>query len=126
MLYVFACKKAKCQLSSSGWCCIRQQKVVEEEEEVKTEKPQPKSSPGLSWDFGGSASSSLFGGSLSGNANLMDLLNKMEKKEKVVEEQPEAQEKQITVPVGIPVTSPNHPTLPEFFLDVIKHCSCQT
>ena len=63
---------------------------------------------------------------MSGNANLMDLLNKMEKKEKVVEEKPVAQEKQITVPVGIPVTSPNHPTLPEFFLDVIKHCSCQT
>lgn len=76
VLYVFACKKTKCQLSASAWRCIRQQKEVEEEEEEKPQPPKPSASSSLSWDFGGNSTSSLFGGSLSGNADIMNLLAK--------------------------------------------------
>lgn len=117
VLYVFACKKTSCQLTSSGWYCIRQQKEVEEEEEIKPQQPKPSASPALSWDFGGNSSSSLFGGSLSGNADIMSLLAKMEKKEKV-EEAPKSTEKEVVVPKGIPVRDRNHPVFPELFIDV--------
>lgn len=127
VLYVFACKKTKCQLSASAWRCIRQQKEVEEEEEEKPQPPKPSASSSLSWDFGGNSTSSLFGGSLSGNADIMNLLAKMEKKE-MKEEAPKTAAKEVKIPRGIPVRDRNHPMFPEMFIDVAIrrpfHCRC--
>lgn len=79
---------------------------------------------GLSWDFGSSGKTNTFGGSsslLGGNANLMDLLARMENKTtNTTTTKPTEDNENTKIPKGIPITDRNRLRLEEFYLDVFS------
>lgn len=77
---------------------------------------------GLSWDFGSNGKANAFGGTsslLGGNANLMDLLAKMENKTTNTTTIKSTEDNENTrIPKGIPITDRNRSRVEEFYLDV--------
>lgn len=79
---------------------------------------------GLSWDFGSSGKTNTFGGTsplLGGNANLMNLLARMENKTtNTTTTKPTEDNENTKIPKGIPITDRNRSRLEEFYLDVFS------